>query len=506
MAQYTDEFASVRAKMYALNKAHIINTSDEADVPYVGTSGEPMPSRPVTTLTPAAFSFTGMSIGSNNKHSILGLKGGAKRTVNVMLDDETPSFYSNNQTGGFANEAVEDELMGGSSCGCQGNCGCSGGAQFRARTDTGLLPRGFINKTNIQSGGFESINHRVPNYRNSGSNLNAIGEAATLGYGHEGISSSSTNSAMNVMILQDPYDKSVPAYNPTQIFSPTAAYDMTASDFKGVHGSGYAGGMIGLPFKIPDMEKKSSAPECEEILQRPTTKEVRPTKYNGKMYDNPMSAKNAKLYDQCVARQGRSSPEIEEMDGAGVPVGAGTGPSKERERAPQPKFTFTEKMKKAITTLKGKLFTPGHIERVKVFVTHRPRGEMSDMSLGEDTVKDAYMTILEEYKKLPKITLAATLSETALKDEVTEMNLILSSLEGKIQRLKKMPTYQDDLSGEQRNFVDEMKSRLPVMREMLQDVQEQFLFLGSAKPMPDSEPENDEDLKKALRGMGLPAQ
>ena len=474
---YFDEFASVKAKMYRLQKQHIINVSDEADVPYVGTSGEPTPSRPITTLTPAAFSFSGTSIGSNTR---FGLSGGAKRTVNVMLDDETPSFYSNNQTGGFADKAVEDELMGGSSC-----CGCEGGAQFRARTDTGLLPRGFINKTNIQSGGFEAINRRLPNYRNSGSNLNAIGEAATLGYGHEGISSSSTNSAMNVMILQDPYDKKVPAYNPTQIFSPTAAYDMTASDFKGMHGGGYAGGMIGLPFKMPDMKKES--PECEEILQRPVTKEVRPTKYNGKTYDNPMSAKNAKLYDQCVARQGRSSPEVEEMEGAGP------GQSKEKVPGQQSPAEMLEGLKiMAIEDIKLKQFPKDYVDR-----------QISGSMRMVDASKPAsvrFREILTKYKEILDIPLTDDLTKAELKTNVSKINVLLSELENMIGRSAALRRQMDSSN---RDVMDRLEERLQSFRVNLVDIQK---FFGSAKPMPESEPENDEDLKKALRGMGLPAQ
>jgi len=443
MAQYTDEFASVRAKMYALNKAHIINTSDEADVPYVGTSGEPMPSRPVTTLTPAAFSFSGMSIGSNNKHSILGLKGGAKRTVNVMMDDETPSFYSNNQTGGFADKAVEDELMGGSHCGC-------GGAQFRARTDTGLLPRGFINKTSIKSGGFEAINHLVPNYRNSGSNLNAIGEAATLGYGHEGISSSSTNSAMNVMILQDPYDKSVPAYNPTRIFSPTAAYDMTASDFKGVHGG--AKSMIGLPFKMPTMETLPVTPPSEAEMEGEGSKYH--TMPNGeRMLNSAHGGDYGYGYDMTG---GRRTTDDEDANHAAQRQRNEERSREQLERDQDEEFVRARELQMRDNAAEA----VAHQEILRISSDLRSRFP--------NPIAMANATILSE------LTYVHNLSDR-------------------------------DILSQYRARTRDSGSGVPVGAGTV-PVGAGTVPVGAAKPMPDSEPENDEDLKKALRGMGLPAQ
>jgi hypothetical protein len=175
----------------------------------------------------------------------------------------------------------------------------------------------------------------------------------------------------------------------------------------------------------------------------------------------------------------------------------GAGPGQSKERAPQPSFTFSEEIRKQITSLKRKIFSKDHVERVKVFVRHLAKG---DISLGDNPVRDLYLDIVSKYERLQQLTLAESLSRSELQEEVSEMNSLLSELVGMIHNLKKMPGYTTELSPEQRNFVDAIKDREPAMRTMLVTVQ------GRAKPMPESEPENDEDLKKALRGMGLPAQ
>jgi len=72
---------------------------------------------------------------------------------------------------------------------------------------------------------------------------------------------------------------------------------------------------IGLVYKPPmdflrHLDKKEpSYPECEEILRQPVTMDYDPTMYNGRSYNNKMSANRAKQYDECVQRKGVKLPE-----------------------------------------------------------------------------------------------------------------------------------------------------------------------------------------------------
>jgi hypothetical protein len=210
---------------------------------------------------------------------------------------------------------------------------------------------------------------------------------------------------MNVMILQDPYDKSVPAYNPTRIFSPTAAYDMTPSDFKGVHGG--VKHMIGLPFKMPTMETLPVMPPSEAEME-------------GEGY----GMKGGVLTAAEAILEQRSLDEIEHV------------------LAHPEKYNLTK----------------GQIEELRDFQMY-----------GGPVVNGVYIggPLYPAWAAWKKRAGYIDSSKTCKSD--------------------------DKKCGPPPPPAPPSAPMVPV-------------GAGRAKPMPESEPENDEDLKKALRGMGLPAQ
>lgn len=65
-------------------------------------------------------------------------------------------------------------------------------------------------------------------------------------------------------------------------------------------------------FSLDRFKPIASKPECEAIRNRPITMEHNPTEYNGRMYSNPMAARNAKEYDRCM--RGYKEPPPPKLD------------------------------------------------------------------------------------------------------------------------------------------------------------------------------------------------